>query len=425
MKEEFIHYLWKYSKFIKLPLKTQKNKVINIIAVGIHNKNAGPDFINAKIEIDEIIWAGNIEIHLKSSEWYAHRHHEDKAYESVILHIVWQHDVEIFLPSGNILPTLEIAPHVDKKIIDKYHNFFTKKINWIPCENNFTEVPKIHFKNWLERIFFERLERKTQKVYQLLDESKNDWEAVLFYLLAHNFGLKINADAFFAIAKTISFNTVRKIAFDPIDLEALFLGQANLLENENIDENYFLELKKRYEYLKMKFQIQKKPQKKITFFRLRPPNFPTIRLSQLAQLYAKHQNLFSKIINIPSLNQLEQIFKVNTAPFWQNHYTFEKQSPKKTKSNSLKFIHLIVINTLIPLRFAYEKKLDILNEETLLELIKQLPPEINTITHNFQKLGTPIPSAFYSQSLLELKNEYCNPKKCLQCSVGFYLMNNP
>jgi len=220
--------LWKYSKFIKLPLKTQKNETINIIAVGTHNKNAGPDFINAKIEINGILWAGNIEIHLKSSEWYAHKHHTDSAYDSVILHVVWQHDVEVFLSSQNSLPTLEIAPHVDKKVIEKYHYFFTKKSNWIPCENNFREVPKIHLKNWLERLFFERLERKTEEVYKLLKESKNDWEAVLFYLLSQNFGLKINAEAFFLTAKSISFNIVRKIAFDPIDLEALFLGQKTL-----------------------------------------------------------------------------------------------------------------------------------------------------------------------------------------------------
>ena len=299
MKEDFLHYLWKFKKFDTLNLKTANNEEITIVNVGQYLELAGPDFFNAQITIGDQKWAGNVEIHLKSSDWYVHHHERDVAYENVILHVVWEHDTEIFRSNNTEIPVLELKKYVDAVTIANYQSLLSPK-TWIFCEKQLKEIDEFTFRNWQERLFFERLERKSKPIYDLLEQTNNDWEAVLFCLLAKNFGLNTNGEIFLKIANSIPFSIIRKESFEVENLEALIFGHAGLLDSEK-EDNYFKDLKFRYFYLLHKYQMDKNCVEPVQFFKHRPDNFPTIRLSQLANLYHSQQNLFSKIITLNSV----------------------------------------------------------------------------------------------------------------------------
>ncbi|TDD98325.1 DUF2851 family protein [Flavobacterium cellulosilyticum] len=420
MKEDFLHYLWKFKKFDALNLKTSNGEEITIINVGQYLELAGPDFFNSQIIIGDQKWAGNVEIHLKSSDWYVHHHERDEAYENVILHVVWEHDTEIFRKNNTEIPVLELKNHVDILTIVNYKTLMTPK-SWIFCEKQLKEINEFTLKNWQERLFFERLERKSKSIYELLEQTNNDWEAVLFCLLAKNFGLNTNGAIFMKIAQTIPFSIIRKESFEVENLEALLLGSAGLLDSEK-EDSYFNNLKFRYFYLLHKYQFEKKNVEPVQFFKHRPDNFPTIRLSQLANLYHTQQNLFSKISTSNSLQNIYEIVEVPASSYWQNHYQFDKESPKKKKKISKSFIDLIVINTLIPLQFAYAKNQGKEISEDLFILLNEVAPEKNAIMDKFTSFGIKPKNAFESQSLLQLKNEYCNKSRCLECSIGMELL---
>ncbi len=420
MKEDFLHYLWKFKKFDTLNLKTFNGEEITIINVGQYLELAGPDFFNAQITIGNQKWAGNVEIHLKSSDWYVHHHERDEAYENVILHVVWEHDAEIFRKNNTEIPVLELKKYVDAVTISNYQSLISPK-SWIFCEKQIQEIDEFVFKNWQERLFFERLERKSKPIFDLLEQTNHDWEAVLFCLLAKNFGLNTNGEIFLKIAQNIPFSVVRKESFEVENLEALIFGTAGLLDSEK-EDNYFKDLKFRYFYLLHKHQLEKSCIETVQFFKHRPDNFPTIRLSQLANLYHTQQNLFSKINMLNSLKSTYDLFQVSTSEYWLNHYQFDKDSPKKKKSLSKSFVDLIVINTIIPLQFAFAKSQGKELSEDLIRLLNEVSSEKNAIIDKFHSFGIVSKSAFDSQSLLQLKNEYCNKSKCLECSIGMELL---
>lgn len=420
MKEDFLHYLWKFKKFDSLNLKTFNGEIITILSVGQYLELSGPDFFNAQITIGHQKWAGNVEIHLKSSDWYVHHHETDAAYENVILHVVWEHDTEIFRKNNTEIPVLELKKYVDALTIANYQSLMLQK-SWIFCEKQIKEIDSFLFENWQERLFFERLERKSNPIFELLEQTHHDWEAVLFCLLAKNFGLNTNGEIFMKIAQSIPFSVIRKESFEIENLEALFFGNAGLLNAEN-EDNYFKDLKFRYFYLLHKYQMDKKIMEPVQFFKHRPDNFPTIRLSQLANVYHKHQNLFSKISTLKSLENMYEVFGVSVSEYWQNHYQFDKESPKKKKLLSKSFVDLVVINTIIPLQFAYAKSQGKEVSEDLIYLLKQVTPEKNAILDKFISFGIQSKNAFETQSLLQLKNEYCNKSKCLECAVGIELL---
>jgi hypothetical protein len=422
MKEDFLHYVWQYKKFDFSNLKTTSQETLNIIKVGDYTQLAGPDFFNAQIEIDNQKWAGNIEIHIKSSDWYVHNHERDENYNNVILHVVWENDAAVFRKDNSEIPVLELKDYVSKELVNQYQKLKTNK-SWIFCENDINTIPKFVFKNWQERLFFERLERKSKQIQLLLQENQNDWEVVFFCLLAKNFGLNTNGEAFFKMAQSISFSTIRKEAFEIENLEALFFGRTNLLQTEK-EDMYFKDLKKRYDYLQHKYQFQDASIDQIQFFKHRPDNFPTIRLSQLANLYHKHQNLFLQIIQAKSLIEIYKILDVSVSAYWQTHYQFDKESPKKTKSLSKSFIDLLVINTVVPFKFAYNISLGKESSEENISLLEQIASEKNSIIDKFKSIGITSNNAFESQTLLQLKNEYCNKSKCLQCAIGIELLKN-
>jgi len=422
MKEDFLHYLWKFKKFDTLNLKTFNGEEITIINVGQYLELAGPDFFNSQIVIGNQKWAGNVEIHLKSSDWYVHHHERDEAYESVILHVVWEHDTEIFRKNNTEIPVLELKKYVDLVAIANYQSLMTPK-SWIFCEKQLKEIDDFAMKNWQERLFIERLERKTKPIFELLEKTNHDWELVLFCLLAKNFGLNANGDMFLKIALSIPFSIIRKESFEVENLEAMLFGSAGLLDLEK-EDNYYNDLKFRYFYLLHKYQLEKITIEPVQFFKHRPDNFPTIRLSQLANLYHSQQNLFSKISSSIPTTEIYKTFEVSASNYWQNHYQFDKESPKKKKQLSKSFIDLIVMNTIIPLQFAYAKSQGKEISEELIQLLNEVTSEKNAILDKFNSFGIKSKTAFESQSLLQLKNEYCNKSRCLECAIGMELLKN-
>jgi hypothetical protein len=336
--------------------------------------------------------------------------------------VVWEHDTPIFRKDNSEIPVLELKKYIFKVELDKYKNLTTQK-SWIFCENQIKEIPNFVMSNWKERLFFERLERKLNPIQQLLQETENDWEAVLFCLLAKNFGLNTNGEMFFKVSQSINYSLIRKEAIEVKYLESLFFGQADLIPFQ-VEDNYPNELKSWYEYIVLKYQLNKPVIAPVQFFKHRPDNFPTIRLAQLAMLYHLHRNLFSKIIEAKTIQEIYQIFTFSVSDYWKSHYNFDKTSPKKEKSLSKPFIDLLIINTIVPIQFAYAISLGKENSELLIDFISNIPPEKNNIIEKFSTFGIRSKNAFDSQSLLQLKNEYCNSKKCLRCAVGIELLKD-
>ena len=422
MKEDFLHHVWQHKKFAVTQLQTTTGESIQILNSGQYLQQTGPDFFNAQLIIGNQKWAGNIEIHLKSSDWYLHNHEKDTNYDSVILHVVWEYDVPIFRKNNTEVPTLELKKYVELTDLHKYQSLTTQKA-WIYCENDISKVNDFIFRNWQERLYFERLERKATEIRQLLLDSNNNWEAVLFCMLAKNFGLNTNGILFQNMARSIPFSIIRKESFAIENLEALFFGQANMLD-ANFQDNYNIKLQNDYNYLIHKYKITKNVFDKVEFFKHRPDNFPTIRLAQLAALYSKEHNLFSKIISFNVISELYDLFKVEVSNYWETHYNFDKTSVLKKKKMTDSFIDLILINTIIPVRFAYEQSLQKESSQEIIDLIESIQPEKNIVIDKFSAIGVDVKNAFETQSLLQLKKEYCDEKKCLQCAIGIHLLKN-
>lgn len=422
MKEDFLHYLWKFKKFETKNLKTFNKEPLTIINSGSYLQLAGPDFFNAQITIGNQKWAGNIEIHIKSSDWYVHHHERDEAYDSIILHVVWEHDTEIFRKDNTEIPVLELKQYVSADVLDNYKSLMAPK-SWIYCEKQLKSIDEFELKNWQERLFFERLERKSNQIEELLIKLNQDWEAVLFCLLAKNFGLNTNGESFLRIAQSIPFSIIRKESFELENLEALLFARAGLLIVEK-EDRYFKDLHSQFLYLSHKYQLEEFVSVPVQFFKHRPDNFPTIRLSQLANLYHSQQNLFSKLIQVNSIQSIYDIFKISVSMYWQNHYQFDKESPKKKKALTKSFIDLLVINTIIPMQFAYAKSQGKEISEDLIQLMQQVDVEKNSVVEKFNGFGIQSRNALDSQSLLQLKNEYCNRGRCLECAIGIRVLKN-
>ncbi|MBK5208077.1 MAG: DUF2851 family protein [Flavobacteriaceae bacterium] len=417
MRENLLHFVWKLKLFLTIDLKSVNGEVIEIISAGTDNLNSGPDFLNAKLKINNQLWAGNVEIHLNSSDWYVHNHESDENYDSVILHVVWEHTVDVFRKTNEPIATLELKNYIPKELLNNYEQLFSKNKNWINCEKDIAGIASFIFNNWLERLYVERLEIKSEQIQNIVTKLNNNWEAALFVLLAKNFGLKTNSEAFMNFANSFDFSIARKVSNNLEQLEALIFGQAGMLSND-YESQYYKKLKKEYNYLRVKFELTPISNGQIQFFRLRPNNFPTIRLSQLAMVYHKHQNLFSKIIETETIKEFYELFDVATSNYWETHYTFETSSKKSVKKLTKSFIDLLLINTIIPLKFLYLKSLGKNDLSSALTIIAHIKPEKNAIISKFNELKIKSNTAFETQALLQLKNEYCNKQLCLRCAVG-------
>jgi hypothetical protein len=414
MQEDFIHYIWKLKKFDFGNSRTTSGLPVCIIDSGTVNLHSGPDFFNAKIRIGDQVWAGNVEIHIKASDWYVHRHEKDPAYENVILHVVWQDDMEVFRSDNSSIPTLDISRLVGENALQNYENLLLsgKEDKWINCEKDFKGFSDFDINNRLEPLYFERLQLKSEAILDLLKFSGNNWEAVLFYMLAKNFGLNVNGDAFLRMGQSFDFNILLKIRNSQERLESLLFGQSLLLE-EDMEEPYYKKLKESYFFLKRKYTLDNSAGFRPKFFRLRPDNFPSIRLSQLAGLYHKNEHLFSGVIKAGSKSELYELLRVGTGPYWQKHYTFTKSHPPKSKTLTDNFMDLLMINTIIPLKFCYIKQTGTGDAEMLPAFLEGIREEKNSIIEKFNKLrpGTAV-NVLQSQGLIQRKKYYCDKKAC-------------
>lgn len=422
MQEIFLHYIWQYQKITALPLKTIQGEALQVLNPGYYHKEDGPDFFNACLIIENQRWAGNVEIHLKSSDWYHHRHEINKKYDNVILHVVWEHDIAVFRPDGSEIPVLVLKTYVPDHFLADYYRLMKEK-NWILCEKDLLLVEPIFWMKWKERLFLERLEQKVKPIELLLKENKNDWEATLFCCLAKSFGLNTNSEAFYQIGKSIPFTIVQKERYIEGNLEALFLGMAILLD-DNKEDLYFCSLKRKWKELKKKYGLNRRSRVPLQFYKVRPDNFPTIRLVQLAGLYQKHSNLFDTVMRQHTLAAFYETFNIEMPEYWNTHYRFDTMSSgkRKVKKMSTAFRQLLFVNAILPLRFLYARYQGEDFSEELLDMARQIVPEQNSITDRFKQLGVKIESAFDSQAILQLKKEYCNYKRCLHCDIGKKLL---
>lgn len=420
MREDFLYHLWKFQKYNSEVLKTSAGELLKIFQPGLQNELAGPDFFNAKIQIGKQLWAGNVEMHLKSSQWYEHRHEIDPAYDNVILHVVWEHDVEIYRSDNSIIPTLILNDKVDAEILTTYKGLLETDHFKLNCEKDFANFSEFQIQHWLERLFFERLEKKSALILDLLKKTGNNWDAVLFIMLSRSFGSKVNAEAFMSMALSLDFKIVQKLSNNQFSLEALFLGQAGLIKN--VDQ-YSQDLEKEYEYLKHKFSLENEFLQSPQFFRLRPDNFPNIRLAQLASLYSGKKGIFQEIMHTKDLQSTKDLFKLNISQYWKSHYNFGKAHVEKDKKLSSSFLDLIIINCIIPIKHSYFQFIGEKDEQSLQDLINEIKSEKNTVIELFNTLrpNTAI-TAMHSQGLLQLKTEYCNSNRCLQCELGASLL---
>lgn len=426
MKEKFLHFIWRFQLFDSLSLQTTDGSSILVEEKGLWNKiDSGPDFSMAKVRMNQQIWVGNVEIHVKSSDWDLHKHSSDKNYENVILHVVFEHDKEIeFLESRNI-KTLELKNYISPEVLSNYEQLVEAGKKFIPCEKSIHLIQEDSVKFWLERLVIERLERKTNEIEQEFINCNKDWEELLFKKLAYAFGLKINAESFTLWANSFPFKVLAKIQTKPDLVYALFFGQAGFLDFET-DENYISNLKKDYSFLQSKFDLNPLDKSVFKFFRLRPPSFPTVRLMQLATLYGHCQNVFMFLMGTKDVEKVRQIFRdLNYPEFWKNHYTLEKESAVHSeKEISDELIDRLIINVILPLKFVYAKHRATDVSDELLEGLRNLSVEKNTVIQEFSKLGLNAENAFESQAYLELKKHFCNEKKCLNCALGLQILKN-
>jgi Protein of unknown function (DUF2851) len=420
--EDLLHYAWRHRRFDATNLETTQHQSIEILTIGTNNPYNGPDFFNARLRIDDTIWAGNVEMHVLASDWNAHKHSDNEAYNNVILHVVWEEDAVIIGKDGQAIPCIELSNRIDSQLITIYKKLIFNELR-IPCFHHFAEVSDITKQMWLERLLIERIEQKTEKILPSLTSSHDNWEETFYRALAANFGTKPNQVPFEAVANALPLQILAKHKHNFFQIEALFFGQAGFLEEE-FTEEYPKKLQAEYRYLRAKWQLAPALTKAQWHFRsLRPANFPTIRLAQFAVLVDKSIHLFSKILEAETVQTLQTLLKVALSDFWLTHYTFEKTSKSIRKTLGKDTIELLIINTIVPFLFLYGKKRgnDALKERAI-TFLETTSPEKNSIIETWEALAVQPKSAADTQALLQLKNNYCDKKRCLECAIGHSIL---
>ncbi len=420
MKEEFLWYLWS-NKLIKQPIITAEGEPFLIMEPGILNTNAGPDFFNAKVKIGSTIWAGNVEVHVKASDWNKHGHQYDRKYNNIILHLVYENDVHIVNSKGKSIPTLELRNGFDEKIYFRYRDFRESRW-WIPCANLIGKTDKFIARSWLKKIRNEIILFKADAIRKILIMNNHDWNQTLYTVLATGFGFHVNAIGFETLAKSLPYQIILENKNDLITVEALLFGQAGLLQD--LKGDYPAKLYSRYQQIKKSHLLEPMDPKLWNFLRLRPSNFPTIRIAQFASILHQSSDLYKELININEKNELFDFFSIQCSNFWTNHYTFYKTSKQQVKKLGKEAIISLVINIIVPLKYLHGR---LHSEDDFLEksvhILQRLPSENNKIVRKFHALGLQINNASDSQALLFLKKQYCDHKKCLECRIGQHLIN--
>ena len=414
--EQLLHYVWKHKLFALKSLQTTDGQPIEIIDTGLANMHAGPDFFNAKIKINDVIWVGNIEIHQQASDWFRHNHHLDPTYDSVILHVASEMDAVPTRSNGEIIPQMEL--HYPPYLLENYEELI-RADRYPACFRIIPQLPSFLLHSWLSTLQVERFENKTQQIEKHLHEYNQDWENAFFITLARNFGFGVNSDTFELWAKSVPLAAVNKHRDNLFQIEAFFFGQAGLLQELPVDA-YTENMIKEYNYLKQKFGLQPSSDCRWRFLRLRPGNFPHIRIAQLACLYHRSQGLFSQLMEAESVNELRNLLKGGTSEYWLTHYTFGVPSPSHPKTISQSSTDLLIINTVVPFLYAYGKHKS--NDALCLratQLLEELKPENNYIIRMWKECGLEALHAGDSQALIQLKKNYCDLKKCLYCRIGY------
>ncbi len=426
MREDFLSFIWRFQYFDTKHLTTTDGDSLQIIETGRLNSNAGADFELAKIRIGEVEWIGSIEIHLKSSDWKQHRHNQNTAYNNVILHVVWEDNQSTQRKDDSQIPTLELKQRINPKMLYRYQSLLDE-LGVIPCHKHLAQVKAIQILTMLDKALVQRLEHKAETVIALWENNQRDWEETTYQLLAQNFGFKTNAATFLRLAQSLPLRILQKHKGNLLQIEALLFGQAgflDLVEEENLTEEYPRQLLKEYQFLAQKYQIQENrlAPHEWKMLRMRPPNFPTIRIAQFACLINQHESLFSTLLNTDT-DLLKTSLKILQSDYWQRYYQWEKPASRRIGGLGVLSIENVFINTLAPLLTAYSKVKDQSEhlERALLHL-EQLPAEKNKIITMWAELGLKVKTAFDSQALLELYKSYCLPKKCLSCNIGTHLV---
>ncbi len=412
MTEQLLQFIWQFQYYNKGHLTSTKGEEIQILNTGFHNSNQGPDFLNARVKVGETTLAGSVEIHINASEWDVHKHSNDSNYNNVILHVVWNNDKII----GVDIPTLELSSRVSSVLLLRYEKLMLNR-HFIPCQDQIMRVNEFTFTAWKHRLYVERLQERGTVIAEKLKQNNNHWEEIFWQLLARNFGIKINSGAFESMAVSIPLSILAKHKNQLHQLEAMLMGQCGLLDKDFTDD-YAIMLKKEYLFLQKKYDLQP-THMSVYFLRMRPANFPTIRLSQLAKLVHNSSHLFSIIKESESLKEVEKLFEVTANDYWHYHYLFDEEGEFKKKILGRQMIQNIILNTVLPALYAYGwyHNAEHYKEKALL-WATQLLPEQNFITKGFSALGVKNKTAFDSQALIQLKNQYCNLRRCLDCAVG-------
>ena len=428
MSEFFLHFLYQFQYFDKTNLQSTDNERIEVLKVGRMNTDSGADFQDARLLIGKVEWAGSVEIHVKSSDWNLHEHQSDAAYQNVILHLVWEDDKPVFRKDGTKIPTLTLKERTDKNLLKKYQALMDSKTE-IPCQNQFMEVDNIQKMMMLDKVLMKRLQDKSLIISESLIENTSDWEETAYQILAKNFGFKLNAEPFLQLAKNLPLKILQKHRGNLQQIEALIFGVAGFLQNSEDDpkhwDEYRLSLRKEFQFLQVKYQLQNHilGQHEWKYLRLRPANFPTVRLAQFAKFIQENANLFSVLIHLEDVKNFGKTLKVKQSEYWINHYVFGKTSEGNVPALGDASVENIVINTVVSLLVAYANHKDHREYlEKAVRLLEEMPSEENKITKHWQSMGLSIKTAFDSQASIEWYNHFCLQKRCLSCNVGVSIL---
>jgi len=419
MDENLMQFIWKNRLLSQAPFLTTEQEEVSIIHPGEHNADAGPDFFNARVKIGDTLWAGNIELHLKTSDWNKHAHTADERYRHIILHVVYENDATVNVNC----PVLELKKHISTALLEQYRDLM-KNMNRVSCEYLLPQVKSISIKNWLDRLLVERMHDKCKPIEELLAATKNNFEETFYMVLMRSLGLKINSQAFELTARALPVKILSHHKSNLQQLEALFFGCAGLLHEPKKADAYTRELFNEFQFLKHKYNLEPIPAHYWKWLRLRPSNFPEVRLAQMAALVFNSSHLLSKTLECNTTTEVSKLFTAIPSPYWDTHYRLNKESGKRKKPLGESYIQLLLINAIVPFVFMYgRKKGDEALEEKALNWLEQLPAENNTIIRLWGELGIKAQHAADSQALLKLKKDYCNFVRCLNCNIGKELLS--
>lgn len=420
--EKLMQYVWKHRLWRSEDMVTNTGKKVRVVDPGLLNTDAGPDFFNAKIEIDGHMWVGNVEMHYRATDWKRHRHDSDKAYDSVILHVVAKDDAPVRRTNGELIPqlVLEVSPQFNAD----YASLVGATIE-VPCATKIKQVPHLTIVEWVEGLAFERLHGKVERIHQLLDSFNGSWEDVCYVTLARNFGFGINNDAFERLARRTPLRLLGKHSDSVLQIEALLFGQAGMLDAQKPGmDSYYNQLCTEYAFLSNKFQLTPMEKESWKLFRIRPQNFPYRRIAMLAQFIEGGFRMMNRILETEGEKEMRALFEVELSGYWTKHYTFGKPNERATATLSRNSIDIILINTVAPLLYAYgELTGNYEMTDKAIKLLEDLRAESNSIVSHFVAYGIDCPDALTSQALVQLKREYCDARKCIYCKIGHYLLS--